>query len=152
MAQAMFGAGCFWGVQDAFEKLDGVEETQVGYSGGKTDNPTYRQVCSGDTGHVEVVRVVFDEGKIGFGELLACFFEIHDPTTLNRQGPDVGDQYRSVIFYYDDKQKELAQAARKELDESGELKRPVVTAVEPAQTFWIAEDYHQHYHQRQCSI
>lgn len=152
MAQAMFGAGCFWGVQDAFEKLDGVEETQVGYSGGKTDKPTYRQVCSGDTGHVEVVRVVFDESKIGYGELLACFFEIHDPTTLNRQGPDVGDQYRSVIFYYDEKQKELAQAARKELDESGELKRPVVTAVEPAQTFWIAEDYHQHYHQRQCSI
>lgn len=152
MAQAMFGAGCFWGVQDAFEKLDGVEETQVGYSGGKTDNPTYRQVCSGDTGHVEVVRVVFDESRISYGELLACFFEIHDPTTLNRQGPDVGDQYRSVIFYYEEKQKELAQAARKELDESGELKRPVVTAVEPAQAFWIAEDYHQHYHQRQCSI
>lgn len=152
MAQAMFGAGCFWGVQDAFEKLDGVEETQVGYSGGKTDKPTYRQVCSGNTGHVEVVRVVFDESKIGYGELLSCFFEIHDPTTLNRQGPDIGDQYRSVIFYYDENQKELAQAARKELDESGELKRPVVTAVEPAQTFWIAEDYHQHYHQRQCSI
>ncbi len=145
METATFGAGCFWGVEATFRKLDGVVSTAVGYEGGHTDNPTYKEVCSGSTGHTEVVRVEYDPDAISYRDLLDAFWEAHDPTQVDRQGPDVGRQYRSVIFYHRPEQKEAAQAARKALDESGRYRRPIATAIEPAATFWEAEDYHQQY-------
>jgi peptide-methionine (S)-S-oxide reductase len=144
-AVAMFGAGCFWGVEAAFRQLEGVTATAVGYAGGHVENPTYEQVCRKGTGHAEVVRVEYDPGQLGYEDLLDVFWNKHDPTQLNRQGPDIGDQYRSVIFYYGDEQKQLAESTRQALDASGKYRKPVVTQIEPAPTFYMAEDYHQQY-------
>ncbi|MFQ3592608.1 MAG: peptide-methionine (S)-S-oxide reductase MsrA [Gemmataceae bacterium] len=144
-AKAMFGAGCFWGVEAAFRKIPGVVATAVGYSGGQVENPTYRQVCSDTTGHAEVVEVEYDPSRVTYEQLLAVFWENHDPTQLNRQGPDIGTQYRSVIFYYDEAQKAAAEASKAALEASGRFHRPIVTAIEPAGTFWRAEEYHQQY-------
>jgi peptide methionine sulfoxide reductase msrA/msrB len=149
--QATFAAGCFWGVEVAFAKLPGVTATAVGYSGGHTNNPTYRQVCNGDTGHAESVLVTYDPAKISYAELLDAFWTCHDPTTLNRQGPDVGSQYRSVIFFHDADQEKTAKASVKEVNESGVFKRKIVTEIVPAAKFYSAEDYHQQYFEKQGS-
>jgi peptide-methionine (S)-S-oxide reductase len=141
--KATFGAGCFWGVEAAFRRLDGVTATAVGYAGGSVDDPTYEQVCRHDTGHAEVVEVTFDPGRIPYEQLLAVFWAEHDPTQLNRQGPDIGDQYRSVIFVHDAEQRRAATASRDRVQER--TSRPVVTLIEDAPTFWPAEDYHQRY-------
>ncbi len=143
--QATFGAGCFWGVQAAFDELDGVLETQVGYLGGHLPNPTYEQVCQGDTGHAEVVQVTYDPHRISYQALLDKFWELHDPTQKNRQGPDIGSQYRSVIFTHNETQRTQAEASRSKLQASGRFERPIVTEIVPASTFYPAEDYHQHY-------
>ena len=143
--KALFGAGCFWGVEAAFRQLKGVTTTAVGYSGGTFKNPTYEDVCSGNTGHAEVTLVEFDSSKISYGELLAAFWASHNPTTLNRQGPDVGSQYRSAIFYYTPEQKAQATASKEKLEASGTYKKPVVTQILPAQEFYRAEEYHQQY-------
>lgn len=145
LKKAYFGAGCFWKVQYIFSKAPGVVKTTVGYSGGTIANPTYEQVCDHTTKHVETVQVEYDPAKITYKKLLEVFWALHDPTTLNRQGPDVGDQYRSVIFYTDEKQREEALQYRKELESSHRFKRPIVTAIEPAGKFYDAEDYHQDY-------
>lgn len=145
MAIATFGAGCFWGVEEVFRTEDGVLETNVGYMGGTTANPTYQDVCSSATGHAEVVQVKFDPLKVDYGRLVDLFFENHNPTQLNRQGPDVGTQYRSVIFYQDESQKSVAEQKKSELIASERFKKPIVTAIEPAQDYWPAEDYHQKY-------
>ncbi|HLV00150.1 MAG TPA: peptide-methionine (S)-S-oxide reductase MsrA [Acidobacteriota bacterium] len=143
MEKAIFGAGCFWGVEAAFRKIPGVVSTRVGYSGGSTVNPTYRQVCSDLTGHAEVVEVTFNPEEVSYEFLLETFWKIHDPTTLNRQGPDIGSQYRSVIFFVNEAQE---QAARQSLEqEQQRLSRPIVTQIEPAREFYQAEDYHQQY-------
>jgi peptide-methionine (S)-S-oxide reductase len=142
-SKATFGAGCFWGVEAAFRRLDGVTATAVGYAGGRTDNPSYRKVCSHTTGHAEVVEVTFDPGRIPYEQLLAVFWAEHDPTQLNRQGPDIGDQYRSVIFVHDEEQRRAAEASRDQVQ--ARIPRPVVTQIEDAPTFWPAEDYHQQY-------
>jgi peptide-methionine (S)-S-oxide reductase len=147
--KATFGAGCFWGVEAAFRQLDGVTATAAGYEGGKLENPTYEDVCSHTTGHAEVVEVSYDPEQISYEQLLDSFWAKHDPTQLNRQGWDVGDQYRSVIFFHDEEQREAAERSKAELDASGSYKRPVVTQVEPAQTFYRAEDYHQQYLEKQ---
>lgn len=146
------GAGCFWGVEHALSNVDGVMETAVGYSGGKTRHPNYRQVCSGNTGHAEVVEVIYDPEKTGLKEILKRFFEIHDPTTLNRQGPDVGSQYRSAIYYHSEDQLEVAKKLMEELKKSGEYQRPIVTEVSPAQPFFRAEEYHQQYNRKNGRI
>lgn len=140
-----FGAGCFWGVEVAFRQIRGVKDAAVGYMGGHVEQPTYEQVCTDRTGHAEVVDVEFDPGVISYEELLNVFWETHDPTQVNRQGPDVGRQYRSVIFYHSEAQREAAEASRQRLDESGRLRKPVATTVEPASSFWRAEEYHQRY-------
>ena len=140
---ATFGAGCFWGVEAAFRRLDGVTATRVGYAGGTVDNPTYQQVCSDATGHAEVVEVTYDPERIPYEQLLAVFWAEHDPTQLNRQGPDIGTQYRSVIFVHDDEQRAAAEASKARVQER--LPRPVVTQIEDAPPFWEAEDYHQQY-------
>lgn len=145
MAIATFGAGCFWGVEEIFRTTDGVLETSVGYSGGTTENPSYEEVCTSATGHAEVVQVQYDPEKVGYERLLDLFFENHNPTQLNRQGPDVGTQYRSAIFYSDEEQKELAERKKAELDASGRFRQPIVTVIEPATAYWPAEDYHQKY-------
>lgn len=146
MKKAMFGAGCFWGVEYNFSKLEGVNEVVSGYSGGKTSNPTYEQVCSNSTEHAEVVMIDYDETVISYEDLLDSFWKKHDPTTLNRQGPDIGNQYRSAIFYYDEEQKELAQ---KSLDEfQKKLNKKIVTEITKADTFWKAEEYHQKYFEK----
>jgi peptide-methionine (S)-S-oxide reductase len=141
--KATFGAGCFWGVEAAFRQLDGVTATRVGYSGGKTENPTYEDVCSHTTGHAEVVEVTYDPERISYDDLLATFWAKHDSTQLNRQGWDIGDQYRSAIFFHDEEQQEAA--LRSKAAEQTHHAQPVVTQVEPAQTFYEAEDYHQQY-------
>ena len=148
MQVAIFGAGCFWGIQDAFDQVEGVLSTSVGYSGGHHENPTYEDVCSGRTGHAEVVKVDFDESKVSFDQLLEIFWKIHDPTTLNRQGPDVGSQYRSMIQYQTDEQLTLARESKNSLDSSDKYTNPVVTEIIPAQTFYPAEEYHQKYFQK----
>ena len=145
MEKAMFGAGCFWGVEEAFRTTPGVLETSVGYSGGTVNSPTYEQVCTDRTGHAEVVLVTFDPEKVAYESLVDLFWKIHDPTTLNRQGPDFGSQYRSAIYYFDDNQKALAEASKASLDSSGKLRRPVVTEITPAGAFYPAEEYHQKY-------
>ena len=145
MANAMFGAGCFWGVEAAFRRLKGVKSTAVGYAGGNLKNPTYHDVCSGTTGHAEVVQVEYDPAVTAYDDLLTVFWENHDPTTLNRQGPDVGTQYRSAIFYESPEQEAAAIASKQRLEASGRFKRPIVTRVEPATDFWRAEEYHQQY-------
>jgi len=142
---AFFGAGCFWGIEEAFRQVEGVVETAVGYAGGKTPNPDYRQVCSGATGHAEVVEVEFDPVRVTYGQLLDVFWEIHDPTTLNRQGPDVGTQYRSVIFFQSPEQKTAAESSKAQLDAARRFPRPIVTQIVPAATFTRAEEYHQRY-------
>ncbi|UTW57856.1 peptide-methionine (S)-S-oxide reductase MsrA [Kordiimonas sp. SCSIO 12603] len=145
MAKATFGAGCFWGVEEVFRTLDGVEETLVGYMGGSKERPTYKEVCTDTTGHAEVVEVTYDADKVSFDTLVDVFFNNHNPTQLNMQGPDVGSQYRSVIFYADDAQKAAAEEAKAALIASGRFKKEIVTAIEPAATFWAAEEYHQKY-------
>ncbi|KAA0247448.1 MAG: peptide-methionine (S)-S-oxide reductase [Chlorobiota bacterium] len=142
---ATFGAGCFWCVEAVFERLKGVEKVISGYTGGSVPNPTYKQVCEGNTGHAEVCRIYYNPELITYEELLEVFWQTHDPTTLNRQGNDVGTQYRSAVFYHDDKQKELAEFYKKKLDESAVFNSPVVTEIVPATQFYVAEDYHQNY-------
>ena len=146
MDKATFAAGCFWGVEDAFMNVPGVTATRVGYTGGRTENPTYGDVCSHTTGHAEAVEITFDPGQISFYQLLELFWECHDPTQLNRQGPDLGDQYRSAIFYHSEEQRRAAEASRERLDQSGRLRKRIVTEIVPATTFWEAEAYHQKYH------
>ena len=141
--KATFGAGCFWGVEAAFRQLEGVTGTRVGYSGGHTENPTYEEVCAHGTGHAEVVEVTYDEDRLSYDDLLQVFWGKHDPTQLNRQGLDVGDQYRSAIFFHDAEQQEAA--TRLKAQEQTRHTKPVVTQIEPAQTFYEAEDYHQQY-------
>lgn len=143
--KAIFAAGCFWGVEANFRKIHGVISTRVGYIGGKFSNPTYKDVCSHKTGHAEAVEVVFDSSKVSYEELLDVFWSIHDPTTLNRQGPDVGTQYRSAIFYLDLKQKEKAENSKAKIEASNSFNRPIVTQIIPASDFWEAEEYHQQY-------
>ena len=142
---ATLGGGCFWCLEAVFEQLRGVEKVVSGYSGGSMPNPSYKQVCGGTTGHAEVVQVTFDPQVITFRQLLEVFFDVHDPTTLNRQGGDVGPQYRSVIFYHDPGQKDVAEQVIQELDEEGRWDNPIVTEVVPLETFYEAEDYHQEY-------
>ncbi len=140
-----FGAGCFWGVEAAFRQLKGVKDTAVGYMGGTTENPTYEEVCTDRTGHAEVVQVTYDPSEVSYEELLEAFWTNHDPTQVNRQGPDVGRQYRTVVFYHTPEQKEAAEKSKTELGESGRFRRPIATQIEPAATFWKAEEYHQQY-------
>ena len=142
---ATFGAGCFWGIEAAFRQVSGVVATAVGYMGGTTEGPSYRQVCTGRTGHAEVVQVEFDPERLSYDEVLAVFWDNHDPTTKNRQGPDVGTQYRSAIFFHDEAQEAAARRSIEQLEVSGRFRRPVVTEVAPAAPFWPAEDYHQQY-------
>ena len=145
MEKATFGAGCFWGVEAAFRQVEGVQSTAVGYMGGKLSNPTYEDVCTDRTGHAEVVQVEFDPDKVSYDDLLRVFWENHDPTTMNRQGPDVGAQYRSAIFFHTPAQEAAAKASKDALAQSGAYKRPIVTEITPASEFWLAEDYHQQY-------
>jgi len=143
--RAIFAAGCFWGVEANFRKVEGVISTRVGYIGGQFSNPTYRQVCSHKTGHAEALEVMFDPSKVSYNELLDIFWSIHDPTTLNRQGPDVGTQYRSAIFYLNPEQKEKAMSSKSKIEASKRFKNPIVTKIVPASEFWEAEEYHQQY-------
>ncbi len=145
MAKATFGAGCFWGVEATFRRIDGVTDAAVGYAGGHKENPTYREICSHGTGHAEVVEVEYDPAQVSYEALLSAFWEMHDPTQFNRQGPDVGDQYRSVIFFHSPEQREAALASKERLAAGGELPHPVATLIEKAPTFWRAEEYHQRY-------
>ena len=142
---ATFAAGCFWGVEVTFRNVDGVLDAIVGYTGGSTDNPTYRQVCSDGTGHAEAVEVTFDPERVSYEELLEVFWQAHDPTQVNRQGPDFGSQYRSAIFFHSPEQEAAARASKQALDASGKLSRPVATEITPASTFWRGEEYHQRY-------
>jgi peptide-methionine (S)-S-oxide reductase len=145
---AVFGAGCFWGVESAFRAVEGVVDVAVGYAGGTVPKPNYRTVCSGKTGHAEVVQVEYDPARVSFERLLEVFWQIHDPTTLNRQGPDVGSQYRSIIFYSDEHERKAAEDSKRQLDESGKLGWRVVTQIVPAAEFYRAEEYHQRYYER----
>ncbi len=150
---ADFGGGCLWGVEEVFRTLPGVVKTAVGYEGGHVDNPTYEQVSSHTTGHAETVQIEFDPTKVSYQQLLDLFFEHHDPTQLNRQGPDVGENYRSVIFYHSPEQQKQAEQKIAELTESKKFKDPIVTQVVPAQTFWTGEEYHQQYlHKRNLGV
>ncbi len=152
METATFGAGCFWGVQAAFDRIPGVLETAVGYEGGTLERPSYREVCTDRTGHAEVVQVRFDPAKVSFASLLDTFFQEHDPTQLNRQGPDHGTQYRSVVFYHSPEQQQQAQAAIARLQQEKRFSRPIVTQVVPASTFWPAEEYHQKYLEKRGAV
>jgi len=143
--KAIFAAGCFWGVEAAFREVEGVKSTRVGYVGGHSDHPTYKQVCSGRTGHAEAVEVTFDNQHVTYDQLLNVFWDNHDPTTLNRQGPDFGEQYRSAIFYLSPAQESAARSSLNAQSHSGRWPRPIVTEITPAGTFWAAEDYHQQY-------
>jgi peptide-methionine (S)-S-oxide reductase len=145
MAKATFAAGCFWGVEAAFRQLKGVTGTSVGYIGGALREPTYHDVCSGRTGHAEAVQVDYDPSQVSYEDLLRVFWDNHDPTTLNRQGPDVGTQYRSAIFFHTPEQEAAAKASKEALAKSGRFKRQIVTEIQPAPEFWQAEDYHQQY-------
>jgi len=148
MQTATFAAGCFWGIEAAFRKVDGVVETAVGYTGGTTANPSYEEVCGGRTGHAEAVQLQFDADRVSYDELLDIFWALHDPTALNRQGPDVGTQYRSAIFVHDDEQAAAAAASKARLQEAAHSRRPIVTEIVPAATFYRAEDYHQQYFEK----
>jgi peptide-methionine (S)-S-oxide reductase len=145
MVKATFAAGCFWGVEDAFAQVKGVKSTAVGYIGGTKVNPTYKEVCAGDTGHAEAVELEFDPAEVSYKELLAVFFQSHDPTTLNRQGPDFGTQYRSAIFVHGDEQKAAATEAKEALEKAGIFKKPIVTQIVAKAPFYRAEEYHQKY-------
>ena len=149
MELATFGAGCFWGVESAFRQIPGVIDAKVGYAGGTVDNPTYKQVCTDRTGHAEVTQVTFDPAVVSYDKLLDAFWNMHDPTTLNRQGPDVGTQYRSAIFFHSPEQEAAAKASVAKLMASGRFKRPIVTQIAPAPTFHPAEEYHQRYFEKQ---
>lgn len=151
MEKATFGAGCFWGVEAALRKVEGVVSTTVGYSGGSLKNPSYEDVCSGKTGHAEVVQVEFNPSKVSYNALLQVFWNIHDPTTLNRQGPDIGTQYRSAIFFHNPAQEAAAIASKQKLQSSGRYQKSIVTEITPAPEFYRAEDYHQQYF-RKCGI
>ncbi|MBO3269623.1 MULTISPECIES: peptide-methionine (S)-S-oxide reductase MsrA [Hymenobacter] len=146
MELATFGAGCFWCTEAVFQDLEGVEKVESGYAGGRIANPTYKEVCSGLTGHAEVINITYDPGKISFKELLEIFWKTHDPTTLNRQGNDVGTQYRSVVYYHNDEQKQLAEEYKKKLNDAHAFPNPVVTEISAAPTFYKAENYHQDYY------
>ena len=146
---ATFGAGCFWGVEETFRNVPGVVSTAVGYSGGSFPNPTYKDVCSGRTGHAEVVRVEFDPSQVPYEELLKVFWDIHNPTTLNRQGPDIGAQYRSVIFFHTPEQQTIAQKSKEVLEKSERFRSKIVTEITSASTFYMAEEYHQQYLKKQ---
>lgn len=148
LEKATFGAGCFWGVEYNFRRVPGVVEALSGYSGGKSTNPTYRQICNGDTYHAEVVEVTFDPQKVSYVKLVEFFFKMHDPTQLNRQGPDIGTQYRSVIFVHSENQRKVAEEVIKKLTEAKKYSKPIVTAVEEAKPFWKAEEYHQKYFEK----
>ncbi|MEO7725277.1 MAG: peptide-methionine (S)-S-oxide reductase MsrA [Chthoniobacterales bacterium] len=143
--KSTFGAGCFWGVEAVFRQIEGVKAASVGYAGGKSENPTYEDVCSDKTGHAEVVEVGFDPAAVSYETLLDVFWRNHDPTTRNRQGPDMGSQYRSVVFYHSPEQKAAAEAKLADLEKSGKFRRPIVTLIEPSPTFYRAEEYHQQY-------
>ena len=145
---AIFGAGCFWGVEEVFRKTLGVIKTEVGYSGGKTQNPTYETVCGGKTGHAEAVKILYDPAKISYRELLKIFWENHNPTTANRQGPNIGDQYRSVIFFSAEEEEKEAEKLKVNLEKSGKFKNPIVTEIFPAGPFYRAEEYHQNYFEK----
>lgn len=153
LAKATFAAGCFWNVEEAFRTRKGVVKTVVGYTGGQAKRPTYEQVCSHTTGHAEAVELTYDSSEVSYQELLKYFWECHDPTQLNRQGPDVGDNYRSTIFYHSGEQKSLAEESKAKLAASGKYQKPIVTQIMPATTFWPAEDYHQQYlHKRGLGV
>jgi peptide-methionine (S)-S-oxide reductase len=156
MEKAIFAAGCFWGVEAAFRQLKGVRSTQVGYTGGSVANPSYELVCGGRTGHAEAVEVTYDPAQVSYNELLELFWENHDPTTLNRQGPDIGAQYRSAIFFLTPEQEQAARESKEQLQKSGKHKREVVTEITKASEFYSAEDYHQQYFEKRgishCSI
>ena len=145
METATFGAGCFWGVEESFRQIPGVLDTAVGYLGGHTQNPSYQDVCTNETGHAEVVQVTYDPAKVSYEQLLNVFWESHDPTTLNRQGPDVGTQYRSAIFFHSPEQERIARASKEKMQASSKFRRPIVTEITPASTFYRAEEYHQKY-------
>jgi peptide-methionine (S)-S-oxide reductase len=145
MEKATFAAGCFWGVEETFRQVRGVASTRVGYSGGSVPNPTYEQVCTDRTGHAETVEVEFDPAQVPYADLLRVFWEMHDPTTPNRQGPDVGSQYRSAVFFHTPEQEAAALASRQELERAGRFRKPIVTEIVPAGTFYPAEEYHQRY-------
>ena len=145
MEKATFAAGCFWGVEETFRQIPGVLETMVGYLGGHTANPTYKDVCTDETGHAEVVQVTFDPSKVSYEKLLEVFCSTHDPTTLNRQGPDIGTQYRSAIFFHSPEQERRARASKDKMEASGKFRREIVTEITPASTFYPAEEYHQKY-------
>ena len=149
MEKTTFGAGCFWGIEYSFNKVPGVLEAPVGYSGGSLENPTYQQVCSGQTGHAEVVQVKFDPNKVSFQELLEVFWNIHDPTTLNRQGPDVGTKYRSAILFHSQEQETLARKSVQILTEQKRFSNPIVTEISPIDVFYLGEEYHQRYLEKQ---
>ena len=148
MAKAIFAAGCFWGVEEAFRQLKGVASTTVGYTGGTMKDPSYKDVCSGATGHAEAVEVEFDPKQVSYDQLLSVFWQSHDPTTLNRQGPDFGTQYRSAIFFEDAEQEAAARSSKAALEKSGLFKRPIVPEIKPASAFYRAEDYHQQYFEK----
>jgi peptide-methionine (S)-S-oxide reductase len=148
MAKATFGAGCFWGVESAFRQVRGVTDAAVGYAGGALKNPTYQDVCTDRTGHAEVVELDFDPAQVPYEDLVRAFFDIHDPTTLNRQGPDFGKQYRSVIFFHDAEQEAIARKVKDELDASGKFPRKIVTQIAPAPEFYRGEEYHQRYFEK----
>ena len=145
MEKATFGAGCFWGVEEAFRQMKGVTNTAVGYMGGTLQNPTYKEVCTDRTGHAEVVQVEYDPAQVSYEDLLNVFWENHNPTQINRQGPDVGTQYRSAVFYHTPEQRAAAEASKERLQNSGKFKKPIVTEITPAADFWRAEEYHQQY-------
>ena len=152
MEKAIFGAGCFWHIQDRFKKVKGVSSTSVGYSGGKKDSPTYEQVCTGETGHAEVVEVDFDSSIVTYSELLDVFWSCHDPTTKDRQGPDIGHQYRSVIYYLDDNQRKLAEESMNDMNKSERFRDSIVTEIHPIKEYYRAEDYHQDYFDKKGSL
>jgi peptide-methionine (S)-S-oxide reductase len=148
LQKATFAAGCFWHVEDSFRKVPGVVSTAVGFEGGNLDNPSYKEVCTDKTGHAEVVEVTYDPARVSYGELLNVFWSIHDPTTMNRQGPDMGTQYRSAIFYHGKEQEAEARASKEMLEKSGKYKKTIVTQIVPASKFWKAEEYHQQYFEK----
>jgi peptide-methionine (S)-S-oxide reductase len=150
--KATFAAGCFWGIEAAFRRINGVIKTQVGYTGGDYENPSYQDVCSGKTGHAESVQIEFDPNVVSYEDLLHAFWEMHDPTSKNRQGLDIGNQYRSAIFYHNDEQREKALKSRDKLNSSGRYKKEIVTEIEPADEFYLAEEYHQRYYDKKGII
>ena len=152
MEKATFAAGCFWGVEHRFRKVDGVTETVVGYIGGDKANPSYEEVCTGRTGHAEAVQVSYDPARISYEELLDVFWDVHDPTQVDRQGPDIGTQYRSEIFFHSPEQESAAQAAKQALTDAGKYRNPIATAISAAPDFWPAEDYHQQYIEKRRSF